>query len=199
MEIGEAFRLVGKYGIGIAPSIITSSIEEAVAFCKGKYPVAVKMASAKEHKTDIGGVKLYINSENELREAFAEMLGRFKGKVLVQKMIRGAEIIIGVKTDPQFGKLIMLGIGGIYVEIYKDVSLRVCPVCRKDALEMIGELKGRKVLSEYRGKKVNTEAVVETLIKMSKLAVKENIKEIEINPAIVNAEKCYAVDVRVNE
>ncbi|MEM4367354.1 MAG: acetate--CoA ligase family protein [Candidatus Anstonellales archaeon] len=199
MELGDAFGLMRKYSIDVVPSIITDSADEAISFCKGKYPVAVKMASAREHKTDIGGVKLYINSEKELSEAFADMQRRFKGKVLVQKMVRGAEIIIGVKTDPQFGKLIMLGIGGIYVEIYKDVSLRVCPVDKKDVLEMIEELKGKKVLSEYRGKKVNREAVVDAVIKMGKLALKEGIKEIEVNPAIATAEKCYVVDVRVNE
>lgn len=108
------------------------------------------------------------------------------------------ELIVGGKRDSQFGQLLMLGMGGIFVEIYKDVTFRVCPITREDAYEMIGELKGYPILAGARGKKpIDLAALENTLMRVSELLSKENPRELDINPLMADGKGCVAVDVRI--
>jgi acetyl-CoA synthetase (ADP-forming) len=144
----------------------------------------------------------------EVRKAYDEILRKVRKQypgavvhgVSVQKMVRpGTEVIVGTSKDPQFGPVIMFGLGGIFVELLKDVSFRVIPVVRRDAQEMIDEIKGYPLLQGYRGKEpASISALVEIILKVSKL-IEENsrIKELELNPIFAYRDKAVAVDARI--
>jgi acetyl-CoA synthetase (ADP-forming) len=144
----------------------------------------------------------------EVRKAYDEILRKVRKQypraivhgVSVQKMARPAtEVIVGTSKDPQFGPVIMFGLGGVFVELLKDVSFRVIPVERRDAQEMIEEIKGYPLLQGYRGKEpANISALVETILKVSKL-IEENlrIRELELNPIFAYRGKAVAVDARI--
>ena len=140
LSLTESIKLVKKYGVQFAPSRQAGTAEEAARAAEELgFPVALKLISSKiSHKTDIGGVALNIENSAGARKAFARMrkLRGFKG-VLVQKMVRGKEIIIGGKRDEQFGPTILFGLGGIFVEVFKDYTVRVCPITVRDAREMV--------------------------------------------------------------
>jgi acyl-CoA synthetase (NDP forming) len=160
------------------------------------------------HKSDSGGVKLSLNNVTEVKKAYDEILKKVRKQypravvhgVSVQKMVRpGTEVIIGTSKDPQFGPVIMFGLGGVFVELLKDVSFRIIPLERKDAQEMIHEIKGYPLLEGYRGKEpANISALVEIILKISKLT-EENpqIKEIDLNPIFAYRDKAIAVDARM--
>jgi acyl-CoA synthetase (NDP forming) len=173
------------------------------------FPVALKINSPDIiHKSDSGGVKLSLNNVAEVKKAYDEVLKKMRKHypraavhgVSVQKMLQpGTEVIIGTIKDPQFGPVIMFGLGGIFVEILKDVSFRVIPVKRKDAQEMIEEIKGFPLLQGYRGKEpASLPALVEMILKISNF-IKENpqIKELDLNPIFAYRNKVVAVDARV--
>ncbi len=165
-----------------------------------KGPIVLKAISPEiTHKTDVGAIKLNLGSIENIREAFLDLKRKFpKARILAQEMIRGIEIFIGGKKDPIFGPVIMVGIGGVFVELFKDVSFRICPITEKDAKEMLEELKMKKILEGYRGRpKIDKEKVIEILVKASKLIVQENFQEIDINPIICNEKGCWAVDFRM--
>src|SRR3989338_11705053 len=145
-------------GIPVAKSIVTKDSKKAEIFSKS-YPVVLKIISSKaSHKTDIGGVKI-VNNKQELEKEFNLLIKLSKKKklhlegILVQEYIKGREVIIGIKNDPSFGHAIMFGIGGIMVEILKDVTFRICPIEESDAESMIQELKTKKILYGIRGEK----------------------------------------------
>ena len=200
------FKLLSKYGISHLDCGTARSAKEAEAVAKKiGFPVALKIISPSVlHKTDRGGVELNIGNAQELRKAYTAMMERFSDVkvdgVLVQRMASpgGVELIVGGKRDLQFGQMIMLGIGGIYVEVVRDFTFRICPITKEDAQEMIAELHGYKILSGARGKKpINKGALVATLLKVSALLEKENPKEFDINPLVADGKGCIAVDVRV--
>ncbi len=151
------------------------------------------------HKTEFGGVKLNIQSMEQAQEAFKQLM-KIRGaeKVLIQKQLSGLELITGVKRNHSFGAIITAGIGGVFVEVLRDVTYRVCPISLQDAEDMVRELKGYEVLKGFRGgKPINFSALYETLIKVSKLAVNEKIKEMDVNPLFCNENGCFAADVRI--
>jgi acetyl-CoA synthetase (ADP-forming) len=200
------FELLSKYRIDFPKYSIAKSREESVASAqKIGYPVAIKIISPSAlHKSDKGGVVLGITSAKELEIKYDELISRFTGAqiegVLVQKMAgSGAvELIIGGKKDAQFGQMIMLGMGGIFVEVMKDFTFRVCPIKRNDAQEMISELRAYPILAGARGRKpVSQKALVETLLSVSKLLMAEDPKEFDLNPVIADDKGCVAVDVRM--
>jgi Acyl-CoA synthetase (NDP forming) len=119
--------------------------------------------------------------------------------MLVQKMARkGIELIIGGKKDPQFGHMVVLGLGGVYVEIFRDITARICPVRKEDVEEMIRELKAHPLITGTRGEKpINKEALVRLIIKTCKFIEKEDIKELDLNPVIFDSEGCDIVDARM--
>src|SRR3989338_5227670 len=159
----KAEELLCRYSIPLCSSAIAKSKEEAIALSKkAGFPVVIKIVSGQIlHKSDAGGVIVGIKNAKELLSRYDEMTNRVKkfmpkakiDGVLVQRMEKGKEVIVGVKKDPQFGHLIMFGLGGVFVEIMKDVSFRVAPVDKNSALEMIREVKGYAILKGYRGEK----------------------------------------------
>ena len=204
MTIFDDFALLERHGFELLPYILAENEDEAAKAAKKiGYPVVLKVVSPEiEHKTDVGGVKLDIKNEDVLRHSYRDVVKSAKGKkvlgVMVQKMARkGVEIIIGGKKDPQFGHMIVLGLGGIYVEIFKDISARLCPIDKQDVNEMIAELKAHPLLEGARGKKpINKKTVEKLVLKACRFMVKEDIKEMDLNPVICNEKGCDIVDAR---
>ncbi len=206
----ESKRILKQVGISVVETKLAKTQKEAVSFSqKMGFPVALKIASPDViHKTDSGGVMLSLNNAAEVKKAYDQILKKVKKQyreaalhgVSVQRMVRpGTEVIIGTTKDPQFGPVIMFGLGGIFVELLKDVSFRVIPVKRKDAQEMIQEIKGYPLLQGYRGKEpASLTALVEVILKISKF-VEENprIKELDLNPIFAYRDKAVAVDARI--
>jgi len=206
----ESKIILKQAGISVVETKLAKTQKEAVSLSrKMGFPVVLKIASPDViHKSDSGGVKLSLNNVTEVKKAYDEILKKVKKQypnavvygVSVQKMARpGTEVIVGTSKDPQFGPVIMFGLGGVFVELLKDVSFRVIPVKRKDAQEMINEIKGYPILEGYRGKDpADISALVEIILKISKL-VEENsqIKELELNPIFAYRDKAVAVDARI--
>ena len=206
----ESKKILKQVGISVVETKLAKTQKEAVLLSqKFGFPVALKIISPDiVHKSDSGGVKLSIHNVTEVKKAYDDILKKV-GKqypnaiihgISVQKMARpGTEVIIGTSQDPQFGPVIMFGLGGIFVELLKDVSFRIIPVERRDAQEMIQEIKGYPLLQGYRGKEpANLPALVETLLTISKL-IEENpqIRELELNPIFVYRNKAMTVDARI--
>ncbi len=166
-------------------------IEDEHALKEVKYPSIAKIITS-GHKTEKGGVKI-VNSYEEARK----FLRKHK-KIIIQNIAKGIELFLGVKKDPVFGQVILFGLGGIFVEVLNDVSIRVCPITKSEAEEMIKEIKGHKVLQGYRGlKPVNISKLAEIISKLSNIAVKYNIKELDINPMFAEKNKFSIVDARI--
>jgi len=203
----EAKKVLSKYGIPVTQGSIAKSADEAFRIASSiGFPVAMKISSPDiSHKSDVGGVVLNIKKE-EVKAAYSDMISRISTAVpganiegvLVQQMSpSGHEVIVGLKKDAQFGHALMFGLGGIFVEIYKDVSFRVTPIDKKEALEMISEIKGYPILKGIRGRKpADIDAVAKVLVSVSEMAQKENIIELDINPLIVGEKGAIAVDAR---
>lgn len=194
----EARAILEAYQIPLPPSAVARTADEAVQYAEEfGYPVVLKIASPDIlHKTDIGGVKLNLNSDSDVRDAFDLIMYRAARHMpnatlwgcQVQKMVkRGREVIIGVNRDPQFGPLIMVGLGGVYVEAFKDVTFRVAPIDRREAMEMLTEIKSYTLLRGVRGEKpADLEGVVDTLVRISQLVTDfPEIVELDINPLLV--------------
>ncbi|MDD4878147.1 MAG: acetate--CoA ligase family protein [Candidatus Nanoarchaeia archaeon] len=197
--------LLKKYGIPLPAAKEVKTKQEAVDAAKQLgYPVVLKIKSSTIlHKTDAGGVKLGIQNEFQLREAIEEMQKKIPSKdiqgFLVQKFYDGHYVLIGMKRDAQFGPVIAFGLGGIFVEIMKDVSFRVAPITEKDAGEMMKEVKAYSILEGARGGiKADKKLLVEILLAVSKMAMENTeLKEIDLNPVVVNEKQAVAVDVRL--
>jgi len=208
--LGEssAKAVLERYGIPIARQEVATTREEAVISARRiGYPVAMKVDSPDiPHKTEAGGIRLGLNNDGEVAKAFDDIINSVKNYrpsamingVSVQEMLpEGTEVIIGVTRDPVFGPTIMFGLGGIFVEVLKDVSFRVAPVSRGDAEDMIGEIKGSAVLKGVRGKPpADTEAIVDVLLKVSAMVTdyRDSIEELDINPLIVYPRGVKAAD-----
>jgi len=210
MDFIESKKLLEKYKIKFVKGKLVKNRKELTDTIKKiGFPLTLKVISKEiSHKTDAGGVQLNIQNEKQAIEKFNLILKNVKKKapkaridgVFVQKFIEGKQIIIGGKTDKQFGPTILFGLGGIFVELMKDVSLRICPITREDAKEMILEIKGYQILKGMRGEKsVNLKEIENTLMKVNSLMIKEKIKELDINPLIANEKEVIAVDARVIE
>lgn len=205
----EAQKLLKRWKIPCAEQFLTKNPEQAVRFAKRiGYPVVLKVESPDViHKTETGGVETNIRDEEDVRRAFKGITRNVKRKVpkarikgiLIQKMFDGREVIVGSKTDPQFGPVIMFGLGGIFVESLKDVTFRVIPIKRSDAKEMIKEIRGYKILQGVRGlKPVNFMALEKCLLAVSEMVWRsKKIKELDINPLFANEKGVIAVDVRI--
>ncbi len=200
LEYFEAKKLLDKYGIKSIDSKYVSSASDASKFAKDS-KIVLKLISAKAlHKSKAGLVKLSLFGDKEISNAYNDLAKKGKPyapyKIIAQKMARGGvEVIIGGRTDPQFGKLILLGLGGIYVEAFKDFALRVCPITGADAQDMIAQLKSREVIT-YKGK--NTRLLIETLLKVSKmLSENPQISELDLNPVMIREDSYDAVDIRI--
>lgn len=203
MELLSAYRIpVARWGVARTP-------EEAKEIAdRIGYPVALKVLSPDiVHKSDAGGVRLNV-TESEVERTFREMMLNIERKfpharvdgVLVQEMISGGvEVIVGVKRDPSFGPVIMFGLGGIFVEVFRDVTFRVAPLSRRDAMEMIKKVRAYRLLSGYRGAgRMDIGKLADILVRVSVLAVEnEEIVEMDLNPVKVLESGCVVVDARM--
>jgi len=206
----ESRELLSEYGFSLPHAALAKTPAEAVeAANKLGYPLAMKIVSPDIiHKSDAGGIKLNLSNADEVRAAFEEIM-KSAGKVTSQENIVGAllspmvgpgqECIIGMIRDAQFGPVIMFGLGGIFVEVLKDVSFRVAPLAAEDIDDMVGEIKGHKILTGVRGDKPkDIEAIKGVLAKLSEIVIDNpEISEIDLNPVIVHEKGLSIVDSRV--
>jgi len=199
----DAQKIFSLYGFKIPKYDVATSGKQAIAIArKIGYPVVAKIVSpAIIHKSDVQGVVVGIKDDQTLMQTL-ERLSRLEGftGMLIADMESGLELIIGAKNDVQFGPMILLGMGGIGVEIYKDVALRMAPLTLCDADHMIESLTARKLLSGYRGAEpVNLEALKKTLMKFSRLMVdlQDVVESVDLNPVMCTAKACTIVDSRI--
>ncbi len=189
---------LAKINIPVARHHLASSVKDVERYAKKfGFPVVLKLVSPEViHKTEAGGVTA-VRQLDFLRETASKFLER--GKVLVQEHCSGVEMFLGIKNDPSFGHVLLAGIGGIYVEVYKDVAFRVCPINAREAEQMLDELKGKALLAGVRGQKpVNKKALIDAMVKLSRLPEKlPNIQELDINPFFINEKEGKAVDARL--
>jgi len=206
----ESKELLKKAGIPVIETKLARSKNEAISISKEVgFPVVLKISSPDViHKSDAGGVKLGLANATQVGRAYSQIIASIRQAypeahiegVSVQRMAPpGVEVIVGMSKDPQFGPVLMFGLGGILVEILKDVAFRIVPVTQRDAHEMIREIKGYPVLEGYRGQKpVNIAALEDLIVKVSQF-VEENpqIKELDLNPVFAYPDKVVAVDARI--
>lgn len=204
-------RLLTAYGVAVPESVMASGADEAARALEAlTAPVAVKVMSPDIlHKSDAGGVKLGLHTAAEVQDAVRAMMAsprigaaRVDGFLIEEMVPPGQEIVVGGVRDPQFGPLVMVGLGGIFVEVLADVAFRICPVTRIDAEEMLSELRGAAVLKGARGRKaVSLDAIIDVLLKVGGeggllMNHAADIKEADINPLIVSESGAVAVDAR---
>jgi acetyltransferase len=207
----EVFEVLGAYGLPVAPCRCSRTAAEAIAAAiELDYPVVLKVASSKmSHKTDVQGVKVDLRNADEVGKAFRDLTSRLRKhdpnlEVLVQKMVTGGrEVILGMTRDPNFGPLMMFGLGGVYVEVMRDVSVRIHPLTDVDAGSMVRRIKGFPLLAGARGDKaVDVERIEECLLRLSQLVsdFETDLAEMDINPFIVTdrADTSMAVDARIH-
>jgi len=208
-QAGKA--LLAEFGVAVPQSVMVAGADDAGQKTKSlKFPVVVKVMSPDIlHKSDAGGVKVGLQSAAEVEGAIRAMMqqsaiaaARIDGFLVEEMAPPGQEMVIGGLRDPQFGPLVMVGLGGIFVEVLADVSFRICPITRLDAQEMLAELKGAAILKGARGRKaVSQDAIVDALLKVGGengllLRHAADIKEADINPLIVSDSGAVAVDAR---
>ena len=206
----ESKKVFEDAGINTIETRLASSQKEAIALSDQiGFPVVLKVASPDiSHKSDAGGVKVGLKNKTEVSKAYKEIMASARQKyptaniegVSVQSMARpGIEIIIGMFKDPQFGPVLMFGLGGILVEVLKDVSFRIVPLTRRDAREMIKEIKGYSLLEGYRGQEpANIPFLEDLLLKVSDFAEQTpEIKEIDLNPIFAYKDGAVVVDARI--
>ena len=202
----ESKRALHAYNIPITREVVAANRDEILkAAHEIGYPVVLKGCSQEiAHKTEKGLIVPDIRTDKEAEDAFEELKQRMEslsdGKVLVQEKVAGKrELMVGLTRDQQFGPCVMFGLGGIFSEILKDVSFRLAPLTRKDALEMMNEIKGRKILDAVRGMEpVNQERLADIIVKVGRIGLEnERVKEIDINPVIITGADPVAVDALI--
>ncbi len=210
LPLHQAFARIAEQGLPCTDFALADSQSSAVQIAKEQgFPVALKISSPDIlHKSDVGGVKLNLGSAEALEKAFDELLSAVKSSnpqaridgVLVSKMASpGLEVIAGMNRDPQFGPVILFGLGGIMVEIFQDVSLRLLPLTREDALAMIREIKGYGLISGYRGRPaVDEKALADCLTAVARIAESDpEINEIDLNPLFAYPDGILVADARI--
>ncbi|MDQ1335754.1 MAG: acetate---CoA ligase (ADP-forming) subunit beta [Thermodesulfobacteriota bacterium] len=200
----ESKQVLSSYGIPVTREVLVNDLQRLKAAASEiGYPLVLKGCSSDiAHKTEKGLIRVDIRNEEEARSAFEEIMGHMSasGAVLVQEMIKGQrELVIGLTRDPQFGPCVMFGLGGIFTEILKDISFRVAPLEKRDALEMMHDIKGHKILEAVRGMEAaDLDMFSDILIKVGQIGLEnEAVKEIDINPVIISGSKPVAVDALV--
>ncbi|MCY4617178.1 MAG: acetate--CoA ligase family protein [Chloroflexi bacterium] len=206
----EAKQLLAEAGVNVTETRLATSIDEAAAHAAELgYPVALKVVSDSiTHKTDVGGVELGVADEAALRDAYLRIHERVTAAapnadvqgVSVQPMAEaGAEVILGITQDQQFGPVLMFGLGGVFVEVLKDVAFRIVPLEPRDASEMVREIQGFPVLEGFRGTPAaNLDAIESMLLKLSEFAeANPEIAELDLNPVFARPDGAVAVDARI--
>jgi len=206
----ESKELLRQVGISVIDTRLAISREEAISISRQLgFPVVLKIASPDiVHKSDAGGVKLGLKTSKQVGKAYDDILAAIGQKyseakiqgVSVQKMARpGVEVIMGMSKDAQFGPVLMFGLGGILVEILKDVSFRIVPLTKRDARAMIREIKGYPLLEGYRGQEpVDVANLEELILKVSSFAEQHpEVKELDLNPVFAYSDGAVAADARI--
>ncbi len=202
----ESKKLLQKYGIKVTEAFPAYDINEALKIAKTLgYPVVLKVVSNKIiHKSEVKGVILNIKDESELKLLFHDTLKRMKeidpqAYLSIQKQFpKGVELVVGISEDASFGSVIMFGLGGIFIEVLKDVSFRLIPLSKTDAWDMINEIKAKKILEGVRGlPKVDKEKLVEFIMKIAEISEKEFIKEMDLNPIFAYEKEIVVIDARI--
>ena len=199
----RAKRILSLTGLAVPRFAWARELEEALAFVKERgYPVVAKIVSPRViHKSDAAGVVTNIDSDEALKETFSRFSGfdGFSG-ILVEEMVEGVELIIGAKVDYQFGPVVLLGIGGTGVEIYRDIALRMAPLEPRDVEFMVRSLRARSLLEGYRGSRpVNVQDLSRMMVAFSNLAMEleGHITSIDLNPVMCSPEGCIVADARI--
>jgi 3-hydroxypropionyl-CoA synthetase (ADP-forming) len=201
-------EILAEYGIKVPKYALVTTSDEAVEKSKEMgFPLVAKIVSPDIlHKTDVGGVKVGLSSEEEVKKAFDDMFNRLKAKfdvkgVLLEKMVpKGIELIVGLQNDSQFGPSIMVGLGGIYTELFKDVSFRVLPVTKGEAANMLESLRGKDILKGFRGSDpVDLDMLSEAIVNIGTLGVDMagKYESIDFNPVVVYPDSYYVVDAKI--
>lgn len=201
----ESKQLLAAYEIPVTRERLVNDIKgltEAVQ--EIDYPLVLKGCSSEiTHKTEQGLIRVDIRDDKEARTSFKEIIAKmsgYEGAVLVQEMVKGKrELVVGMTRDAQFGPCVMFGLGGIFTEIFKDISFRIAPLKKRDAVDMMQEIKGHKILEAIRGMEaVDLDMLAQMLITVGLIGLEnENIKEIDINPVIISGSRPVAVDALV--
>ena len=199
-------KLLQRYGIGLPKQAMAGTAADAAARAKEiGFPVAVKLIAAEViHKTESGAVVLGLKNAEEVQAEGQKLLTKTlgRGHLLIQEMVQGTEVLIGARTDPQYGPFLMVGLGGIFVEVLKDVVIRLLPINEREAREMLKELRGYKVLEGVRGQKPrDIDALVKAMVGLSEIfaAHRDDLSDMEVNPLMVREQGkgAVAVDVRL--
>ena len=192
----EAKNLLKEHGIDVPEGRIIESADGAFV-----YPAVLKVCSDRiRHKSDVGGV-LFVNSEEELKRGIEEFSSKFPGeKFLLEERIdeKGIETIIGIGWDRDFGRFIMVGIGGVLAELYEDVSFRLLPIDRKDAVALVESLKGKKLFHGFRGIKVS-EDFYDLILKVARIAEEKDIRDMDLNPVLLTERRAVVLDAKIVE
>jgi len=211
IPVYESKKIIEMYGIPVTKMALAHTVEEAVKISKDiGFPLVMKIVSPDiVHKSDVGGVVLDVKNEEEVRKAFERIMKNVREKspgariegILLEEMVKGGyEVIVGGIRDEQFGPTIMFGLGGIFVEVFKDVAFGIAPLTFEEALELIKKTKAYKILEGYRGgEKADTEKLAKTIVKVSEFLweFREYIKELDLNPVIVSKDEVKVVDARI--
>jgi len=200
----ESKQVLASYGIPVTRELLVDSVQDLINATKEiGYPLVLKgCSSGIAHKTEKGLIRVDIRNEAEAKAAFEEIAVNIgtEDALLVQEMVKGQrELVIGLTRDPQFGPCVMFGLGGIFTEILKDISFRVAPLEKRDALEMMQDIKGHRILEAVRGMEAaDLNAFSDILIKVGQIGLEnECVKEIDINPVIISGSQPVAVDALV--
>jgi len=200
----ESKQILSSYGIPVSKEFLVDDVQGLMSATQEiGYPLVLKGCSSEiTHKTEKGLIKIDIRNEAETISAFEEIKARIGSDtgVLVQEMVKGQrELVVGLTRDPQFGPCVMFGLGGIFTEILKDISFRVAPLEKRDALEMMKEIKAHKILEAVRGMPAaDMDMLADILINVGRIGLEnEAVKEIDINPVIISKGKPVAVDALV--
>ncbi len=204
----QAKQILESYGVRVPAYALVKGADEAVREARRiGFPLVMKVVSPEIlHKTDVGGVKVGVKNEQEVREVFNDMYTRLSSKysvkgILLEQMVpQGIEIIVGLQYDEQFGPVIMVGLGGIFTEVLKDVSFRMLPISKDDALAMLDELNGKKILEGFRGSKpVDKDMLADALVNIGRLGIDmaAYYDSIDFNPIVVYPNDYVVVDAKI--
>ena len=204
----DALAFLEQEGLRVLDSSLARDENEAVSMASSMgFPVALKVSSPDViHKTETGGIRVSLKSEGEVRQAFTEIVAMFRSEspekqldgVMVQKLGKGFELIVGARKDQQFGPVLMFGLGGIHAEAIRDVSFRLIPVSKRDAREMIEELQSYGTLKNPRSGSIDIPCIEDFLLQVSRLIEKhEEIQEMDLNPVFVASREIEVCDARI--
>ena len=198
-----SYALMKKYRVPVVRHGLAKTFAEASFIAENVgFPLVLKIDSAKIiHKTDVGCVKV-VHSHEDLEASYKAVLSNARkitkeiNGILVQQFLKGLEAITGSAIDPQFGKTLMFGSGGVLTQVFKDVTFRLVPISRHDAESMIDDTKISQLLN-YRGNKVDRNKIIGVLLKLNHLVQNEDIQEMDINPLFLTERGAFAADVRI--